>query len=223
MATPVFRPVADHALLVEFGTEIGDTAHEAVLSLDRALAAAPFPGFREAIPAYVNLLVDFDPQQADHAGAEAGLRRLLSARPPAPAPQSWQVACCYEAEFAPDLDALAAACGLSREAAIAAHLAAEYRVYMYGFAPGYAYLAGVPPALQQPRKPAPVRGLPAGSVMVAGPQCLVSTLVMPTGWWVIGRSPERILLNEADRPVLFAVGDRVRFRRIARAELERAP
>ena len=33
---------------------------------------------------------------------------------------------------------------------IAAHLAGDYRVYMYGFAPGYDYLAGVPAAIRQP-------------------------------------------------------------------------
>jgi inhibitor of KinA len=37
---------------------------------------------------------------------------------------------------------------------------------------------------------------------------------MPTGWWVIGRSPTRILDEGAARPFLFDVGDRVRFRRI---------
>ena len=90
-----------------------------------------------------------------------------------------------------------------------------------GFAPGFAYLAGVPAAIQLPRKPAPVRGLPAGSVAIAGPQCLTSTLVMPTGWWVIGRSPTRILTDDSERPFLFDVGDEVVFRRIDRATFDK--
>ena len=93
---------------------------------------------------------------------------------------------------------------------------------MYGFAPGYAYLAGVPDRLRLPRKPAAVRGVEAGSVIVAGPQCLITTLKMPTGWWIIGRSPTRVLTGDAERPFLFDVGDRVRFRRIGRAEFEAA-
>ena len=56
------------------------------------------------------------------------------------------------------------------------------------------------------------------SVIVAGPQCLVTTVRMPTGWWIIGRSPDRILTGDAARPFLFDVGDRVVFRRIGRAE-----
>jgi inhibitor of KinA len=87
---------------------------------------------------------------------------------------------------------------------------------MYGFAPGYAYLAGVPLAIQRPRKPSPLRGIAAGSVLIAGPQCLVTTLTMPTGWWIIGRSPTAILTDDGERPFLFDIGDRVRFRRISR-------
>jgi inhibitor of KinA len=220
MPYPVFRPVADHALLVEFAETIDDAAHAAVLQLDQVLAEAPIKGFREAIPAYVNLLVDFDPLLTDHAEAEAALRALLGLEAAArPAPAVREVLACYEAEFAPDLAALAERCGMSPEAVIAAHLAGDYRVYMYGFAPGYAYLGGVPEAIRQPRKPAPVRDLPAGSLMVAGPQCLVSTLTMPTGWWVIGRSPTPILTGDS---FLLQVGDRVRFRRIDRAELAAA-
>ena len=93
MHPPLFRPVADHALLVEFGDSISPAAHDAVLHLDQALAAAPFPGFAEAIPAFVNLLVDFDPLLTDHAAVERHLRGLLSAPPraaagAAPAPPS---------------------------------------------------------------------------------------------------------------------------------------
>lgn len=218
---PVFRAIAEHALLVEFGETIDEATSEAVLALDRALAARPFPGFREAIPAYVNLLVDFDPLATDHAAAEAALKALLAApAAAAPEPTLREVEVCYDADLAPDLPAFAKACGMSEEAVIAAHLAGDYRVYLYGFAPGYAYLAGTPPAIRQPRKTAPVRGLPVGSVMVAGPQCLVSTLVMPSGWWVLGRSPTEILTRDPDHPFLFAVGDHVRFRRISRAALE---
>jgi len=218
---PRFRAVAEHGLLVEFGDAICDAAHEAVLRLDGALASAPFPGFREAVPAYVNLLVEFDPLVADFRGVQTAVQALIAYGLGAPRTAAIRAASvCYDADFAPDLPAVAAAAGLSQEAVIAAHLAGDYRVYMYGFAPGYAYLAGVPAAIRLPRKPAPVRGVEAGSVIVAGPQCLITTLKMPTGWWILGRSPTRVLTGDADRPFLFDVGDRVRFRRIDRAEFE---
>ena len=200
MDGPVFRPVADHAILVDFGDSISAAVHEAVLRLDQALTAAPFVGFTEAVPAFVNLLVDFDPSLTDHATVESYLRQLLSAHPTHRHQSTLrEVLACYDGPFAPDLDAVARLTGLGREAVINAHLAGRYEVYMYGFAPGYAYLAGVPVPLQLHRKPSPLRGIAAGSVMIAGPQCLVTTMVMPTGWWIIGRSPTLILTGEIGR------------------------
>lgn len=216
-AAPRFTPVADHAVLVEFAEAIAPAPHAAVLDLDAALAARPCTGLRETVPAYVNLLVDFDPGLTDHAAVIAHLRALLAAgarQSTAPQPRLHQVDVCYDAPFAPDLAEVAARTGLSPEAVIAAHLSGDYQVYLYGFAPGYAYLAGLPPELRLDRKPAPVPGVPAGSVIIAGAQALVTTLTMPTGWWVIGRSPTAILTGIEARPFLFDVGDRVAFRRI---------
>ncbi len=213
-----YRPIADHALLVEFGTAISDTTHAQVLALDKALARQPFPGFLEAIPAFVNLLVDFDPVQTDHVEVEAHLRRLSGQTHATTIFATRDVLVCYD--NAPDLDAVARQTGLSCEAVIAAHLSGDYKVYLYGFAPGYAYMGGLPQALRLDRKPSPVRGVPAGSVIIAGAQCLITTLTMPTGWWIIGRTPTRVLTGDDARPFLFDVGDHVRFRRIGRADYQ---
>lgn len=217
----MFRPVAEHGLLVEFGAMIDRAIHARVLRLDRALAAAEVRGVLETVPAYAALLIRFDPLRTDYAAVERVARGLLDAAPEAAAaPALREVAVCYDADLAPDLAAVAKATGLSPEQVIAAHLAGEYEVFMYGFAPGYAYLAGVPEAIRLPRKPSALRDIPAGSVLIAGPQCIVSTLTMPTGWWIIGRSPTRILTGDAARPFLFDVGDRVRFHRVSRAGYE---
>ncbi len=212
----IYRPVADHAVLVEFAATITDAAHAQVLALDQALAAHPFAGFREAIPAFVNLLVDFDPTLTDHAKVETHLRRLAGQNPRPLTPTTRDVPVCYE--DAPDLDEVAHRTGLTRDAVIAAHLAGDYRVFLYGFAPGYAYMGGLPDALRLDRKVSPVRGVPAGRVIIAGAQCLITTLTMPTGWWIIGRTPTRVLTGDEARPFLFDVGDHIRFRRISAAE-----
>jgi inhibitor of KinA len=218
---PRYRPVADHALLVEFGDEVGPAIYEKVWSLDAALTAHPIAGVAEVIPAYASLLIDFDPVITDHPTVERAVGRLLAeAGETARTGTRHHVQVCYDEAMAPDLKMVAAASGLSQEAVIATHLAGTYRVVMYGFAPGYAYLAGVPDILQLPRKPAPSRNIPAGSVLIAGPQCLVTTITSPTGWWIIGRSPSRILREHAARPVLFDIGDTVRFIRIDRQHLD---
>jgi inhibitor of KinA len=100
------------------------------------------------------------------------------------------------------------------EDVIAAHVGAELVVSMYGFAPGFAYLSGLPEAIRVPRKPAALRDIPAGSIIIAGQQCLVTSIVMPTGWSIIGRSPTEIIRPDSDKPFRFDVGDRVVFRQV---------
>ncbi|MEO6651483.1 MAG: allophanate hydrolase subunit 1 [Ilumatobacteraceae bacterium] len=218
---PRFTPVADGGLLVEFGTEITDEAHDAVGRLDSVLSVASIAGLTEIVPAMVNLLVLFDAAQTDHEALEAAVRTHMDVEGVVDRPASRRtVQVCYDESVAPDLPAVASACGLTVEEVIAAHVAGEYRVFMYGFAPGYAYLAGVRNEIQVHRKPRPVRGVAAGSVIIAGAQCLVTTLEMPTGWSVIGRSPTRILLDDLEHPFLFDVGDEVAFERIDMAQLD---
>ncbi|MCX2698542.1 5-oxoprolinase subunit B family protein [Ochrobactrum chromiisoli] len=219
---PHFSPAGSHSLLVEFGDVICNETHEHVVSLDKALSTASIFGFFEAVPAYTSLLVRFDPLLTDHDIIENDVRKLIQSSSPSIRPREKRVVeVCYDAEFAPDLSAVAMKTGFSRDEVIAAHSSAEYGVFMYGFAPGYAYLAGVPEQIRLPRKQSAVRDIPAGSVLIAGPQCLVTTMTMPTGWWIIGRSPTRILDKDGDRPFLFDVGDDVVFRRISRADFEK--
>lgn len=215
MGFPRLTPIADRAVLVDFGDKVTDATHDAVLALDRMLGVAPVAGQVEVVPAMVNLLVVFDPLSTNHAAVAAEVEEKLAALRPNPMDGAErEVLVCYEGDFGRDLAAVAEAAAISAEAVIAAHLAGDYRVFMYGFAPGYAYLTGVPEEIHLPRKAAPVRGVAAGSVIIAGGQCLVTTLTMPTGWWVIGRSPTPILTGSMERPFLFDVGDKVRFRRV---------
>jgi inhibitor of KinA len=218
---PRFRAVSDRAVLVEFGDTFSDWSHAQVLSLHAKLEQKPFSGFTEAVPALVNILVCFDAIKVDHREAEAAIKTLLET--PAISPKKGierNVDICFDPDFGPDLKTVADQTGQSEDAVISAYLAETYQVVMYGFAPGYAYLSGVPKKLHLPRKPSAKRGVAAGSVIIAGSQSLITTLTMPTGWWIIGRSPTRILQTELAQPFLFEVGDHVRFNRIDRATFD---
>lgn len=216
---PRFQKIADHSVLVEFAEQVEEAAHETVLALDAAISGANLPGVVDVVPAMVSLLVLFDPLITDHDQIAGALRQLIG-RPAARAKTRRQhdVAVCYDPAFAPDLAEVSARTGLSPEEVIKTHLSGDYRVYMYGFAPGYAYLAGLPPALRLDRKTQPVPNIPAGAVIIAGAQALVTTLTMPTGWWIIGRSPTRILTGDDTAPFLFDVDDAIRFRQIDMAQ-----
>lgn len=208
------RPIGETAVLLDFGGEISTATNERVVALDRALAGQPPPGLIETVPAYVSLMIVFDPLVTDGDQVSAHALALLeTATGEQRTPREHIVPIRYDAAAGPDLEAVAQAAGLTPEGVIAQHLSGEYRVFMYGFAPGYAYLGGVPPALQLPRKPRAERGHPAGSVIIAGAQCLITTLPMPTGWWVIGHTALTILDPSSTQPFLFEPGDVIRFRR----------
>ncbi|MCF6444224.1 5-oxoprolinase subunit PxpB [Nereida sp. MMG025] len=214
---PRLKPVSDNAVLVSFADEQSQQAHDQVLALDRALSQTPPHGMVEAVPALVNVLVVFDPLATEHEAIQAALSDLLvDLEPKATKGKTHIIEVCYDPSFGPDLDAVAQATNLTRDGVIKTHLTGEYTALMYGFSPGYAYLGGVAKPIQIPRKSAPVRGVPAGSVIIAGQQCLITTLTMPTGWSILGRSPTKILTGNAARPFLFDVGDTIRFTQIDR-------
>ena len=94
---------------------------------------------------------------------------------------------------------------------VALHAKATYRVYMCGFTPGQTYLGGVPDALEISRRPTPRPPHPAGSVLIGGGLCTIAPFVMPTGWYVIGRTPERLYAAERKHAFLIQAGDLLRF------------
>ncbi len=226
---PQFTAVADCGLLVTFSDTINDSTHKTIISFDKAIAKAMATdndqqlGIIEVVPALINAMVVFDPLVTDHLQLEKVLRTVLkNTRQQNTQTTKRVVQVCYHESFGFDMQAVVDTTGLSREAVINAHVAGDYKVLMYGFAPGYAYMGGVDSSIQVPRKLAAVRDIPAGCVMIAGAQCLITTLKMPTGWSIIGRSPTQVLFNDPQRPFLFDVGDQVTFEQIDLQTYEQA-
>ena len=218
---PRIRCVADTGILVEFGDCIDPAVHDRVLNLDFAISSNPFTGLISLTPAYASLLIGIDPCITTPEAVITFIRGIgESLDPRLHSPRVVEIPVCYDAPYGPDLAHVASVTGRTRDEFVAAHLSADYRVYMYGFAPGFAYLGSLPPQIQVPRRAAPVRGVPAGSVNIAGPQCIVTTIEMPTGWWTIGRSPAAIFRPFDPEPFLFRVGDKVRFVDISKEKLE---
>lgn len=217
---PRIRCVGDSALLVEFGEHIDPSIHARVVALDRNLSEHPLFGMLSLTPAYASLLVEYDPIQTEPARFQRELEsKFEGLRPASASTHQFTIPVCYGSLYAPDLQRVADALHLTPGEVIAAHLRSRLRVYMYGFAPGYAYLGGLAPEIRLPRRLTPVRDVPAGSVIIAGEQCIVTTLPMATGWWIIGRSPARIFRPEEKQPVLFGIGDEVCFERIGTNDL----
>jgi KipI family sensor histidine kinase inhibitor len=109
----------------------------------------------------------------------------------------------------PDLSEIARAAGLSIDEVIRRHAAATYVVETMGFAPGFAYLAGLDPALVVPRRATPRARVPAGSLAIAGEHTAVYPFDSAGGWHLIG-SVVGVAMFGASGPLLH-LGDRVRF------------
>ena len=218
MAPPIqFEALAEDALLLRFGeridADLNDRVHAAAACLRQRLPAL------ECVPAYASLLLRFDPLEWRGPHGEAGHRRLQAAVVAAldghaaatGTPRKVQIPVCYGGDSGPDLDAVAAHCGLHREQVIARHTAADYRVAMLGFAPGFAYLLGLDPRLAMPRRADPRQRVPAGSVAIGGSQTGIYPDALPGGWQLLGRTPLRLFDTRRAAPALLAAGDRVRF------------
>lgn len=214
MSLPTLKYVSDCAVLVEFASEVSDAANLQVIAFDKAAQAAAINGVVEIVPAMVNALIVFDPSMTTHKAVGEAAMALFPLNDAATEPsQTHEFSVYYGPDVAPDLTAVSKATGLSTEAVINAHCAGRYRASMYGFAPGYAYLSGVPKVIQVPRKTAPVRDIAKGSVMIAAAQCLITTLVMPTGWSIIGYTDAPVMRDDPKDPFLIKVGDTITFRR----------
>jgi 5-oxoprolinase (ATP-hydrolysing) subunit B len=106
---------------------------------------------------------------------------------------------------------------------IARHAARDYRVFMIGFQPGFAYLGALDPSLAVSRRDEPRAVIQAGTVSIAGAQTVINSVAAPSGWNLIGRTPVRLFDGDRSLPFLLAAGDRVRFKPVppqAWAELD---
>lgn len=115
----------------------------------------------------------------------------------------------------PDLAEVASLTGLGEADVVAAHISTEFTVAFTGFAPGFAYLRGLPEALHVPRRAEPRTRVETGSVGLAGPYSGIYPRSSPGGWQLIGRlDSEAPPLWDSDRaePALLRPGMRVRFR-----------
>ena len=163
-------PASDTSLLAVFGDAISPELQQRVLMLFHALQARQDPRIRNLHPAYVSLLVDFDPLATSHdemtAVIEQSAEANLSAAEVADAVINIPV--CYDAEFGPDLADVAEHNQVSIADVVRLHSSATYYVSFLGFTAGFAYLGGLPEVLHTPRLPTPRRMVAGGSVGIAG-------------------------------------------------------
>lgn len=222
-----FLDCGDTAFSVEFGSTIAPEINARVMALHGAIAAereaGRLAGVIETVPSMRALLVSYDPMATTRAELQPSIETLLAGGQAAQR-QARRVTlpCCYDdPEFAPDLADVAERTGVSPDHVIQLHLASQFRVYVLGFMPGLAYMAGLEEKLHLPRRASPRVRVPAQSVAIATEMTTIYPFESPGGWHLIGRTPVAMFdARRAEQPVTLAPGDSVRFRRVSRAEYD---
>ena len=110
---------------------------------------------------------------------------------------------------------------MSEADVVAIHSGANYRVFMLGFVPGFAYMGILDARIAAPRHSTPRVRVPRGSVGIAGAQTGIYPAETPGGWQLIGRTPARPFDPSRAEPFLLTAGNAVQFYPIERGEFDR--
>lgn len=217
------RPLAESGLLIELDDKIDRVIVARVAALTAALDDAALPGVLDIVPAYTTILISFDPVLVEPDELALTVRRLAATevRKRELSTRHVTIPVAYGGDFGPDLESVAEHTRLPLTEVIARHAAADYVVACMGFAPGFAFLVGLPPELATPRLAAPRTRVPAGGVGIGGIQTGVYSLETPGGWSLIGRTPLRMFDPQRPEPFLLQTGENVRFEPITHDEFRR--
>jgi 5-oxoprolinase (ATP-hydrolysing) subunit B len=198
--TPRLLPYGPGGWLVELDE------HD-VIGYAAAARAIAHHGVAEVVPGARTVLV-----RVGDPGALGEIGAILVELEPQPVAEattrSVEIPVTYDGE---DLDAVAVATGLSAGEVAARHSTSTYTCAFCGFAPGFAYLVGLDPALHLPRRATPRTRVPAGSVAIAAEYSAVYPSASPGGWHVIGRSTLALWDPLRERAALVEPGTSVRF------------
>jgi len=212
MTTPVCFDLRDGAMLVEFPGLSDEDANRAAIAL--APLARRVEGVEDAVPAACSVLLVYDASRVERGAVSAAVERAaLATGARAEDGRSLRLPVVYDGE---DLSDLASRAGVSAAELARRHAAGRYRVAFVGFAPGFAYLGGLPADLAAPRLTRPRPRVPPGSVAIGGAWTGVYPAASPGGWRLLGRTSAVLFDPGASPPALLAPGDRVEFEAVSR-------
>jgi KipI family sensor histidine kinase inhibitor len=203
------RAFGDGALVVD--VDGVDEAHQVAV----VVGESGWPGIEDVIVGFRSVTVVADPTATDLAG----LRDQVASLGPVPGHRSTSRLVEIPVTVdGPDLDEVARRARLSPSRVVDLLTGSDLRVAFIGFAPGFAYLVGLPPDLASvPRRPTPRPAVPGGSLALAGGFAGIYPQTSPGGWQVVGRTGLRLFDGETAPYSVLRPGDRVRLREAGEA------
>lgn len=214
--TPQLTPLGATGVLARFGGGIDRDLSLRIARLVDRLDQRAIPGVADLVPAYTTLIVLFDPEFTDletvtHQIVESWHARADSTEVDNLEGRSIEIPVVYGGDAGEDLAEVAERAGMSTDEVIRRHSDVTYTVGALGFAPGFAFLIGLPTELETPRRATPRTRVPAGSVAIGGAQTGIYSLPTPGGWSLIGRTPRLMFDPEGESDDELRPGDRVWF------------
>ena len=229
-----FEPCGDRCVILIFGGVFSIDLNRQAASVGsqlRTLAVqGKLPGVTDVVSAMVTVGVHYSPESI--ASLFPGVspyesictlvtERLKDSRSAAATTGArLDIPVCYDPEYAPDLEDIAQACGLTAIEVITAHTADWLDVLMVGFAPGHPYIGMHDNALSLPRRATPRTLVKQGSIGIANRQSVIYPADLPGGWNLIGRTPLPMFSPLSEPPCRLQGGDRIRFVPITRHEFD---
>jgi KipI family sensor histidine kinase inhibitor len=228
---PIFRPLGDRYLGVEFGDEAQIGLNFKVLALEDRLLSTNVPGIVDVIPSLRQLAVVLDPGATTHAKIEAVLRALIDDLDEVVSLPSrrLQLPCWYDdpwgAELAKrygvqkNIEFVADQNGITVDEVIERHTGTDFWVVCVGFTPGCYFSFPLDPSkrLVAPKWVVPRDYTPARMLALAGFSTGAYPVASPGGYQLLGRLAvniyEPVPKNRIFPPdgVLLRAGDRIRY------------
>lgn len=164
------------------------------------------------VPAWSSLLVIFRSESPPET-RETVVREILRTEAKSESgfrPKTHSIPVSFGEIDAPDLALLLRKTGMAPDTFLDEIARIELRARFLGFRPGFAYLEGLPPEWELPRRETPRRAVPAGSFAIAGEKAAFYPSESPGGWNLVGRTDVRLWDPKREPPNLIAAGDRIR-------------
>ncbi len=208
------------ALIIRFGQQIDEALVPVIRAASDLIAAELQDLLYDLVPSYTTLMVVYNPLRTDFAGLVQRINQQLASLDVTRAEtgRRVEIPVYYHPDVGPDLERVARLHGIGIDEVIRLHTARDYHVFAIGFAPGFAYMGQVDPALRTPRLDTPRTRVPVGAVALADQQTAVYPVATPGGWNILGRTPVKMFDQRLAGLCPVEAGDRVRFVAISKAE-----
>jgi KipI family sensor histidine kinase inhibitor len=237
---PVFRPLGDCYLAVEFGDEADLTLNFRVLALADALQREEIAGVIEIIPSFRELGIVFDRFETDYETLKdvvasvqktvAEVEKLPSRLVELPVwyDDPWSADLAKRCNVQKNIDFVAEANGITVDEVIKRHTGTDYWVVCVGFTPGCYFSIPLDASkwLKSPKYKTPRSYTPARLIALAGFSTGAYPVASPGGYQVIGRLAVNIYEPNSkssafpDDGVLLQAGDRLRYYNVGALEYD---